>query len=89
MKVHVHYWNQLRAARGVADEVVELEENATVIDLIRTIGESEQLRPLLLDEEGQLLRWILVDRAGTMVRDTSTPLADGDNLQLLTHMSGG
>ncbi len=89
MKVTVYYWNQLRAARGLAHEVITLDESANLLDLIRALASQEVLRDLLVDAHGAMQRWILVDRAGVMIRDPEILLADGDQIQLMTHMSGG
>ena len=90
MKINVRYWNQLRDARGLVEESVELPEGSTVLDLVHFIvAENEAMYSWLLNPDGQLLRWILVDRAGLMLRDAATILADGDEIQLLTHVSGG
>lgn len=90
MEVEVHYWNQLRTAAGLADETVRLETAATLRDLLHTLSSARaELRPLLLDEQGEPQRWILIDRRGVMLRDPAATLSDGDRIELMTHMSGG
>lgn len=90
MEIKVHYWNQLRTAVGQADGTVQLDANATLRDLFHSLSSGrEELRTLLLDASGEPQRWILVDRRGVMLRDAATPLADGDQIELMTHMSGG
>ena len=89
MQIHVHYWNQLRQARGVNDESVHLESGATLLDLLNQLGESKELQAWLFDETGQVVPWILIDRGGEMVRDVGLPLSEGDQVRLSTHISGG
>ncbi len=89
MRIHVHYWNQIRAARGVSEEVIDCDDQATLMDLLQRVGEQDAVRQLLFDDDGNLSKWILVDRAGEMVRDASLALSDGDEIRLMTHISGG
>lgn len=89
MKIRVRYWNQLKSARGVSDESLQMDDGSTLHDLLQRVGEPAEMRQMLFDSDGGLLPWILVDCAGTMVRDTSVQLSDGLEVNLLTHISGG
>ena len=89
MKVRVHYWHQLREARGVDEESLQLDQGATVADLLDQVSQPTELRSLMYDHQGQLAPWILIDHDGKMIRDTSLPLSDGDEIRLLSHISGG
>jgi molybdopterin converting factor small subunit len=89
MQIQVQYWNQLRAARGISNESVELQDSSTLSDLLTQVGQRSDVGELLLDEQGNLRPWILVDHCGTMVRDLDTELSDGDEIRLLSHISGG
>lgn len=89
MQIRVHYWNQLRAASGISNESIELQESSTLSDLLTQVGQRSDVGELLLDEHGNLRPWILIDLCGTMVRDLDTELSDGDEIRLLSHISGG
>ena len=92
MKVTVHYTTQIRSAIGKAREEVSLEEGATLSDLVqRLIREhGESLQDLLLSEQSTLLPSILLCVGDEQVDfDRSEPLSDGDQITLLSAISGG
>ena len=68
---------------------MDCKDDATLLDLLRQVGEVENMRSWLFDGDGEVSKWIMIDRDGEMVRNPNTPLADGNVIRLLTHISGG
>jgi molybdopterin converting factor small subunit len=89
MQIHVHYWNQLREVRGLSDETIDMDDDASLFDLLQRIAKQPELGRLILEPDGAVFNWILIDRQGEMVRDTSIALSDGDVIRLSTHIAGG
>lgn len=91
MRIDVEYSSQIRSALGTQSEQIELDDNGTLALLIQTIVSihGESAHQVLCDENGSLNKWILADRSGKLLRDPTTPLADGDLVRLMSPISGG
>ena len=92
MQVHVEFAAQLRDVAGASRQTLTVsDECANVGALLKQLAEEhgDDLRKILMDENGQMSHWILVDLEGVMIRDQTTPLSDGNTLRLLSPISGG
>lgn len=82
MTVTVRYFAAARAAAGVDDEAVDVDEAATVADLVevlRTRG----------PELARVLARCSYLRDGIAVRDITTPLAPAQTIDVLPPFAGG
>jgi molybdopterin converting factor small subunit len=90
--VRVRYVGILAAYAGGKQHDVDLPEGATVDQLLLRLAEagSESLRSILLPEGklGSLVR-IVRNHAQIEGPGMGLPLADGDELLILTHIAGG
>jgi len=92
MTVTVNYTTQVKAALGVASETVQLDEACTVAELIQRLANEhgETFRSLVLDAQGRLLPSILLSRDSDQINfDDPVKLADGQELTILSAISGG
>lgn len=90
MKVAVKYMAQLKRAAGVGSQEIEVGPDCTVAGLLRRLGEHPSIRPMLLDEQLQPQRALLVFVGEEQAApDSCRLLQDGDQLTLLTPMAGG
>jgi MoaD family protein len=90
MPVTVHYFAQIRRAAGCASEQVDVEPGITLGGLLLQLADRHgaEFRRLLLDEAGGLQKSVLVF-VGQHPADGVTVLQDGDEVTILTPMSGG
>ncbi len=93
MQIRLTYCGQARTLAGTATESVTIPEAATAAQAVQAgsaIADNEQVRELLLTPDGKVRGNILL-----VVRDESCPpdepgrLRDGDELTILTALSGG
>lgn len=92
MKVRVLYTTQLKHALDRASEEVDLPGPLTVGQLLRHLSElhGEPFDKLVLARQGELCYSILICVGSESIgRDISTKLQDGDELTLLSPVSGG
>jgi len=92
MKVTVEFATQIRRAAGVASEVVEVADGASVDDAIRTVAaqHDDSVSRLLLDDNGNIRPSVLTFARDRQIRDAAaTTLADGDVMTIMTPISGG
>ena len=92
MKVNVHYTTQIKAAIDLAIEEVSLAEGATLADLVDQLirQHGQPLRQLLLTEQDTLLPSIMLCVGDEQVDfGRLEPLCDGDQITLLSAISGG
>jgi molybdopterin converting factor small subunit len=92
MKVRVSYTTQLKAALGFGSEMVELPPSATLPQLLARLSETHgaTFRDLVLENEGRLLPSILLCVGDQQVDiDTVSALKDGDEVTILSAISGG
>ncbi|MBI5338755.1 MAG: MoaD/ThiS family protein [Mycolicibacterium rufum] len=82
MGVTVRYFAAARAAAGVEHETVELHPGATVADLVDTLRSRGSALSAVLARCSYL-------RDGVAVRDTRTPLGDGQTVDVLPPFAGG
>jgi molybdopterin converting factor small subunit len=88
MRITVRYLAQLKAAAGVATEVVTSEERTPRGLLLSLIDRHGALRRLLLDADGQPNATILVFVNDRQV-EPGMELNDGDVVTLLSPIAGG
>ena len=92
MWVRVEFFAQARDAAGRSGESVPLAENATLLDLARTLATKHgpRLGQLLLGPDGGLSRHVLFTVADSHVsRGATLALADGDRVTIVPPISGG
>ena len=92
MNVQVNYTTQLKAALGCGSESITLRPPATVSQLLRELAQihGESFRHLVLDDQGQPLPSILICIGDQQVDShTAAELKDGDQLTILSAISGG
>ncbi|HDR91149.1 MAG TPA: hypothetical protein ENN75_02750 [candidate division Zixibacteria bacterium] len=77
MRVHVEIHGNMLKPRGVAEDTILLDDEATVEKLLREMG--------YLPEH---IKFIIVARNGGMIRH-SEKLCDGDSVQLSIPIGGG
>ena len=92
MIVTVQYTTQLKAALGVAQEQVQLSDNATLSELLNQLTQQHgsSFTDLALMEDGELLPSIIVcidDQQLSAKQDLS--LQDGNQVMFLSAISGG
>jgi len=92
MQIHVLFTAQLKDAAGAAGQMIDLPDQSTVRHLLTEIGQmhGERLRAMLFDSEGELLPSILLCLGNEQISiDHASLLSDGDELMLLSAISGG
>lgn len=92
MIVRVEYTAQLKAALGVGEESVEVNDRCSPAQLFGQLAErhGERFRAMVMDENGKKLPWIMLAVGGEAVGfDSPRKLRDGDLVSIMTPMSGG
>jgi len=95
MRVRVHYLGPIRVRLGKKEEDVDPSENATVLGLLRILGESygDWFRKEVLDDEEKNVREGLVITINGIalgqLGGLSAQLKDGDAVMLLPFFAGG
>lgn len=92
MQVNVEYSAQLKRAAGVASETIELDDGATLHDLVARIAEQhdDALKPILVAEDGTPHPSILTFLNDSQVRgQEDAALTDGCTVSFLSPISGG
>lgn len=92
MRIRLNYMSQLKTALGRTSDTAELPDGATVRALVERLVEQNrpELSELLCEPCGALRRSLVVCVGGRQVPlDHPAPLADGDEVLLLTPISGG
>ena len=92
MKVQVHYTTQLKAALGRGSEQVDFAGQCTLPDLLNKLAETHGavFRDLALDDQGRPLPSILLCIGDQQVdNDSTSKLKDGDEVTILSAISGG
>lgn len=82
MTVTVRYFAAARAAAGVDDEAVDVDDAATVADLVEVLRARGP-------ELARVLARCSYLRDGIAVRDTTTPLAPAQTIDVLPPFAGG
>ncbi|KKE99169.1 MoaD/ThiS family protein [Mycolicibacterium obuense] len=82
MTVTVRYFAAARAAAGVDDEAVDVDEAATVADLVEVLRARGP-------ELARVLARCSYLRDGIAVRDITTPLAPAQTIDVLPPFAGG
>ena len=92
MNVRVIYTTQLRAALGRGWEEIDLPGPATLPGLLDRLGQlhGPTFRDLVLDSQGRPLPSILLCVGDQQIRaDTAGDLKEGDQVTILSAISGG
>jgi molybdopterin converting factor small subunit len=92
MKVRVNYTTQLKAALGRGTEEVDLPDSSTLPQLLQRLTEihGTAFRDLALDGQGRPLPSILLCIGDEQVDgDSASQLKDGDEVTILSAISGG
>ncbi len=92
MKVRVHYTTQLKTAVGRTTDEVELGDTATLGTLLEQLTRRHggEFRDMILDGSGRLLPSVLVCIGDAQTEpDIRTRLNEGDDITLLSAISGG
>lgn len=92
MKVTVNYFGQLRQLAGRDAESRDRDAGLTLGDLLADAAREhgEEFKSILMDDAGELRPFLLILVNGTAVsKSASLTLQDGDEVTLLTPLSGG
>jgi molybdopterin converting factor small subunit len=91
--VKVRYNNILRSAAGLAEETVRIPAGASLLDLLRQLGDrhGSRLLALLFDAKGGVVTHLVIFRNQKLVPQGQyeLQLAEGDELMLFPAVSGG
>jgi molybdopterin converting factor small subunit len=90
MNIRVEYLSQLRVLAGCRDEEIALSPGTDLEGLLRAIGlqHGQAVSQLILDESGKVSSTVLCFVASKQV-DRTHVLCDGDEVMLMTPISGG
>lgn len=90
--VHIRLYAALQQVTGHREVSVPVEKGDTVrVVLNRLLARYPKLKAHLLDEAGQLRRYLHVFLNGRMIYDPDdvyTPVQDGDELTIFPHVAG-
>ncbi len=92
MKIRIHYTTQLKMALGIDSEEVEVPSESLLRDLLQQLKQQhpQEIEQYVLNAQGQLQSGVLLcvgdKHAG---RDLSVSLQEGDEVTLLSVVSGG
>ena len=92
MKIRIHYTTQLKMALGIDAEEIEIPAESLLHDLLQKLRElhPEEMEQYVLNAQGQLQSGVLIclgdKHAG---RDLSVSLQEGEEVTLLSVVSGG
>ena len=92
MKLQVLFTTQLKTALGRGRDEIELPGSPTVRDLLEHLGElhGDAFRQFVWDRPGELRQSMLICVGSECVgRDLTTVLSEGDEITLLSPVSGG
>ena len=92
MEIQVVYVAQVKTASGVSRQTVDLDEGATVQSLLDRLIDThgQPFGDLLLDNQGDLRKSILLFRGDEQIDSPAeTPLADGEQITLMSPLAGG
>jgi len=92
MQVTLEYFAQVRQAAGVESEQVQPADGTDIVTLLTELADrhGEAFRGLVLTEAGAIRPSLVVLVNGHAVsRDEPQPLADGDQITILSPMAGG
>ena len=88
MKITFSYFAQIRQQAGTESETVEVLDDATALDALKSIDHGEAFSALLFEESGALRQVILLI-VNEVVSTSETVLKDGDCVQVFSPVSGG
>jgi len=92
MKIRIHYTTQLKSVLGIDSEEIEFPPGSILLDLLRQL---KQMHPLEVEQyifssQDVLLPGVLLCQGDKHAgHDLSVPLQDGEEITLLSVVSGG
>lgn len=90
MTVTVSFGNRFADAMGRSANSVELDDNASLLDLLSLVAGQLDGGPVSLLQDGQLASGTMVAVNDKLALDAaSTTLTDGDEVHILSAISGG
>lgn len=92
MGVTVRYMSQLKAAAGTGEEQIDLETPCPLSDLFDQLGNvhGDMLKRLLCDASGQPQPTLIICIGDKQIAPgDNAQLSDGDEVTLMTPISGG
>jgi MoaD family protein len=94
MKVRIMFLGELRNLTGKKEVEIEANENETVRDLLKEVGEvfGEKISKRIFDENGELsdnVRVLVNGRNILIGKGLETKLCDGDSVILMPPLAGG
>ena len=92
MSITFRYTSQLAGAAGSSEEIVEAETSTDLLGLLRDLSEKHgyEFAKFVVDAEGEAVATLVVAVNGVQVSlDDPVALGEGDEVMLITPMSGG
>jgi MoaD family protein len=95
LKVKVQYFASVRELVGLREETLEVEENTTVLDVLRVLAEKhgEQLKEYVFDSETgnprSYLQFLVNEDSISSLNGLSTVLEDNSSLAIIPPVGGG
>ena len=92
MSITFRYTSQLAGAAGTSEEIVEAGSDADLLGLLRNLSakHGHEFAKFVVDAEGDAVPTLVVALNGVQVSlDDPVALGEGDEVMLITPMSGG
>ncbi len=91
MQLTVQFGTQIRDAAGTDQQSLNTESRVTVSEIVARLNElhGSRLEGVLVDGEGNLLPSVMVCVNGRQVVSADQTLSDGDEVLLMSAISGG
>ena len=92
MKIKTEYTAQLKAITGVSLEYFDINENCSLLQLIKVISDKhgERFKQFVLDDNGSIIPSIMIIINNEQVyADDSINLKKNDTVSFLSPMAGG
>ena len=92
MSITFRYTSQLAGAARKSEEIVEVETGADLLGLLRDLSakHGHEFAKFVVDAEGEAVATLVVAVNGVQVSlDDPVALGEGDEVMLITPMSGG
>ncbi|OVE75151.1 hypothetical protein BVX97_05545 [bacterium E08(2017)] len=88
MEITLNYFSQIRQLAGTGTETVEVNEGATVAEVLATLQYGDKFKELLLDE-GSAIRSTIMPVVNGQSANGEQVLNDGDEVSLFAPIAGG
>jgi len=92
MKITIQYWAQARQAANAPSETIDVVSHCSIAQLLQHLADrhGDALRRIILSADSRPHPSIvLVLRDQQVPPDSSTPLRDGDTLDIIPPIAGG